>query len=121
MKFTQTEPCKQCPFRRKSPAGWLGDAAPQEFIEATMADELMPCHTTVNYDRKDWQEEMMTEKSKVQHCAGARILYRNQCKRSKDATYMAADRAGKVVEVEPSKDVFTTKDEFLTHHNRENA
>jgi hypothetical protein len=117
MLFTKTKPCNQCPFRRASAAGWLGDATPEEFIASALADELMPCHSTVNYESKNWKSEMAKSTSKVQHCAGARIMYANQCKRSKHPTYMKLDALGKIKPVEPSKDVFTWRQEFLSRHN----
>jgi len=117
MLFTKTKPCNQCPFRKVSAAGWLGDATAEDFIQSALNDELMPCHSTVDYTKKDWKTKMMTAKSQVQHCAGARIMYRNQCKRSKDATFMAAERDGKVANVEPSEAVFTWRNEFLEHHH----
>ena len=116
MLFTKTKPCKACPFRRASLAGWLGDASPEEFIESALLDDLMPCHSTVDYEEKNWKKNMMTAKSVVQHCAGARIMYKNQCKRSKHPEYMRLERLGKIKEVAPSKDVFTFREEFLKHH-----
>jgi len=98
--------------------GWLGAATPEDFIESTLSDEMMPCHPTVDYENPDWQEEMLSPDSNVQHCAGARIMYRNQCKRSKNVDFMRAEIAGAVAEVHPSAAVFRTKQEFLDHHTR---
>lgn len=116
MLFTQTKPCKQCPFRKKSPAGWLGDAKPEEFIDACMDDVPMPCHTTVNYEDPLWRENMLEMDSKAQHCAGARILFANQCKMSKHPYYLYIRSLGKITPVEPSKDVFDSREAFLKHH-----
>lgn len=118
MKFSQTKPCSQCPFRKKSLPGWLGAATPEEFIGATMEDGLMPCHKTVNYDKPDWKWAMLAPQSKVQHCAGARIFFRNQCKVSRNDYYVEAKRLGMITEVEPSDDVFKNKHEFLAHHTK---
>lgn len=116
MRFEQTRPCSQCPFRRKSLPGWLGAASPEGFIDSALSDELMPCHKTVDYESPDWQEEMMGEDSSVQHCAGTRIMYRNLQKRSRNWIFLTLEHAACVASVEPSAEVFATREEFLSHH-----
>lgn len=115
MKFDQTKPCSECPFRRKAPAGWLGASTPEEFIDTTLDDHLMPCHKTVDYEKEGWQEDMVEPDSKVQHCAGARIFYTNTCKRSKNPLVMYLEQHG-MVRLPRSPDVFTNRAEFLEHH-----
>ncbi len=117
MLFDQTRPCSQCPFRVNALAGWLGDSSPEEFIDTCLADHLMPCHKTVDYDDEDWKEKMLDETSEVQHCAGARIFFANQCKMPKHGLYLLALRSDQVKKVKPSNDVFANRQRFLDHHN----
>ena len=117
MLFTQKHPCSQCPFRKVSLPGWLGDTTPQEFIETTLADGLMPCHKTVDYENPNWKFHMIFPDSDVQHCAGARIFYRNRFKISRNPLFLMEEAEGRVVEVEKSDKVFKTAEEFIAHHN----
>lgn len=113
MRFDLKEPCRVCPFRRAAVPGWTGAATPEEFIDATLDDATMPCHQTVNYEENWWQAEMLHPDSTVQHCAGARIFYRNQCKRSREPIVATADAVSRP---QPSAAVFKTRAEFLEHH-----
>lgn len=108
MKLGTKMPCSACPFRRKSLAGWLGAATPEEFIESTMADADMPCHKTVNYENEAWEKTLKTDS--VHYCAGSIIFLRNTCKLSmnKEKTKLPPDH----------KLVFSNKMEFLEHHER---
>ncbi len=106
MRHDLKKPCNECPFRRKSIPGWMGDATPEEFIEATMADAAMPCHMTVDYEDPNWPSMNQPETS---YCYGALVFFRNTCKKSRDKERPIA---------EPSKDVFAHRMEFLNHHLR---
>ena len=100
------EPCRDCPFRRKSVPGWLGADTPENFIETTLADYEMPCHLTVNYEDPAWFQDL----SAAQACAGASIFFANICKLSRDP---------KRLKLPPDTEkVFASKTEFLTHHER---
>lgn len=118
MKFTQTKPCGACPFRKKSAPGWLGDSTPEDFIATTLDDSLMPCHKTVDYDDPEWRDKMIEMDSKVQHCAGARIFYKNQCKMTRNVLQLYLEKHGAVKPVEKSADVFLNRAEFLAHHTK---
>jgi len=101
------EPCKQCPFRRKSMAGWLGDSDPEQFIETTMGDYPMPCHQTLDYNDPQWKEKWEAgEAGKL--CAGALSFFANIGKVSRE-------RGRPRREEDP--EVFETPQEFCDHHN----
>lgn len=105
-------PCKQCPWRKLSLPGWLGASTPEEFITAALINEAdMPCHKTVDYERDDWELQVMTTAS---HCAGSLVFMNNYCKlpRRKSLAKM-------VNSVKKSVTVFATPQEFLKHHRRE--
>ncbi len=117
MKYTQRQPCSECPFRRCAPAGWVGDASPADFIDTAMADHAMPCHQTVDYEQDDWRDQLIEEGTKVQHCAGARIFFANQCKLPRNPVYLLAIERGQVIKLAADKErVFANRAEFLAHH-----
>lgn len=100
------KPCKECPFRRASGAGYLGDSSPERFIFATMLDEKMPCHCTINYEDPNWKERF--EAGEIgKECAGAATFFANLCKVSRDKTRLR---------LAPSDEVFKTPSEFVAHH-----
>ena len=123
------KPCNDCPYRRKSWAGWTGDATPEEFMAATFGEEAvdmggqlvmmprgaeypMPCHQTIDYTQahwKDkWEEGWDTGEETGSLCAGAAIMFANRCKlpRHLSLPKREADR----------ENVFTTPQEFIAHH-----
>lgn len=106
-----TQPCGACPFRRDSPAGWLGEETPKGFMQTTMNDVAMPCHCTIDYEDPDWKANFVAN-GKAEHCAGAIIFYSNICKLSRD-------RERPILEADHDN-VFSSQAEFLDHHNRKN-
>ncbi len=105
MKDPCKRPCKACPYRRKSLAGWLGSDTPEGFAATTMADVPMPCHSTIDYEDPDWKE---TQLPKARHCRGALVLFANTCKISRDPERPR---------VEPDhEEVFSNAAEFIEHH-----
>lgn len=111
-KLKHKTPCKQCPFRRKSLPGYLGASYPDEFLFLTIhADEHMPCHVAINYEKKDWQTKQLPNAA---HCAGSLIFMKNQCKQPVDAELRARKEQ---VEID-TETVFQWPSEFLTHHKR---
>lgn len=101
-------PCKECPFRRKSMKGWLGDSTPEQFMATTMADVHMPCHKTLDYSDPQWAEKWV-EGEAGEGCAGAHIFFANICKRSRDRS--------RPILPKDKKSVFSLPQEFIDHHN----
>jgi hypothetical protein len=99
------QPCMQCPFRKTSLPGYVGDAEPEQFLATTMADEEMPCHLTVDYTDEHWRESLRFDD--VAYCKGALIFFRNICKKSRDWRRPIAER---------SEEVFASPQAFLNHH-----
>jgi hypothetical protein len=124
VKFDKTTPCSECPFRKKALPGWLGGGGPEDFVGDTMNDALMPCHTDKNFIKardtehtaEEWTESLVS--GNIQHCAGARIFFKNQCKVSVNPIYSEALRDGKVKPVEKNADVFSWRHEFIAHHSK---
>ena len=88
------KPCSDCPWRRGSLNGWLGDTTPEEWLVEARGDGLIECHTLLGAQ-----------------CAGAAIFRTNICKSPRDrhALRLPADRTN----------VFATPAEFKTHHESE--
>lgn len=99
-KVAHKRPCKECPFRRAAPAGWLGGGAADEWTASlTFGDNAFVCH-------------MAKKKNKNHFCAGSMIFYRNTLKCPRDAEFAAA-----VAQYEPdAENVFQWSGEFDAHH-----
>lgn len=104
MKPCTNKPCSGCPMRRKSFPGWLGAATPENFIQTAHSDEEMPCHQTVDYERKDWRQTL----HEATACAGVAVYFANIGKLSRDRSRRRL-KADKV-------NVFSSPVEFVKHH-----
>lgn len=102
------KPCKECPFRRKAAAGWLGKAPPETFINNINREIPSPCHSTIDYEDPDWHEKW--EAGEIGNlCTGALIAASNMCKLARNQS--------NVPRVEPDyKNVFSNHREFIDHH-----
>lgn len=92
-----TKPCKECPFRRIAPAGYLGGNDPKSFAINAANDGHFPCHLTMD----DGLEREL-------ECAGRATMWANQAKKSRDTSVprLTPDREG----------VFSHIGEFTEHH-----
>lgn len=98
-------PCKECPWRRASAPGWLGNHTPGDFIALSEQGAHLPCHLHVSYEDADWQEQA----ARAPQCAGHAVYLANRCKLpSGDQIVGKADH----------KLVFTRPHEFVAHHKR---
>jgi hypothetical protein len=81
-KKQHTSPCSDCPFRRDSVPGWLGDMSAEEWYQLAHGEGRADCHATIQADGDAWQ------------CAGLAIYRANVCKSVRDETQMRlpADR-----------------------------
>lgn len=101
--------CSQCPFKKDSAPGWLGSSCPEEFIDATLSENDMPCHLGVDYDDEDWLDKL----DDVPRCAGSLVFFRNNCKLPRNPELCNA-----VSKVKVDNTVFSFKHEFLEHHGK---
>lgn len=83
MKAAPKKPCNQCPFRKCSIPGYLGESTPSNFIQTTLGDAEMPCHQTVDYERPDWKTQL-EDGGTARQCAGAAVFFANILKLSRD-------------------------------------
>lgn len=116
LKTCGPKPCNDCPWRRNSIPGWLGDAGPERFLLAIYAESPLPCHQTVDYSDPAWLKKWtaqtrgkpMAQAASGRLCTGALTFYANLHKRPRNPDLQ--------IEVARSTSVFATPDEFLAHH-----
>jgi hypothetical protein len=96
IKKQHKSPCSDCPWRRKSLPGWLGDTSVGRFLWIAHGDGRMECHT--KYLAKGYAE-----------CAGAAIYKANVCKSVNPPN----------LELLPNRaTVFAQPLEFAIHHSK---
>lgn len=88
-----TKPCKECPWRRVAPRGWLGDMTVETFMEHAHSESVMDCHLG----------------NGTHQCAGAAIYRANVSKRTRHPNMILTLAA------DPEK-VFASPKEFIDHH-----
>lgn len=99
--LTHTTPCIECPFRKTSIAGWLGNLPIAHYVgENPHQDVVLPCHMTAGRPRH-----------KIGLCAGLLSMLKNQCKTPRDPELANASRR-----VGPNVGVFAHRQEFIAHH-----
>ncbi len=77
MKKPKGSPCEECPFKKKSLQGYVGNTTVAEFVmQAEGGASPMPCHMEVDYEKKDWKKQQ----EKVHQCSGHAIFLSNMCK-----------------------------------------
>jgi hypothetical protein len=107
-------PCKECPFRRTSIRGWLGDVTAERFARFADWEIVMPCHAVekgkaINYLAAQTRG---SREAQLPQCAGRAIYRANQGKSS---------RKGLLQLPKNEADVFCSPPEFIEHHGEEGA
>lgn len=90
-----TQPCRECPFRRVAPAGYLGGNDPKSFARDANTDGPFPCHLAMH-------------RVNPAQCAGRAVMWANQCKRSRDDSVPRLSR--------DTEKVFGHIGQFNKHH-----
>lgn len=112
MKFVPTQ-CKQCPFRKTSAPGWLGDYTAGSVFSSIWKGFPFFCHTTINYEDPMWEEKAL-KKGKL--CVGG-LAFALRIKAPDHEIQDAAIRiARKKVELILSEVECMTPQEFGEHH-----
>lgn len=90
------KPCRNCPFRRDAPKGWLGETRMKEMLDA----DLFPCHKTVGRTTTRMQ------------CAGHMLMKgdRNTFVRTARRMLLPLDLTG-------SEIVFSSHADCIEHHS----
>lgn len=109
------KPCKECPFKRTSIKGWLGEVSfdPMGFITPHwQGDAPLPCHMWVLVQDGDWESGDYATLSEL--CQGFLIFAKNTCKMPLEPVTAKAVR-----ETTPNRElVFSNLQEFVDHHKR---
>lgn len=120
------KPCKECPFRKKAPSGYIGghaDAA--EIFDIIQHDGKFPCHLEVNDFLDHFEHELDDDDclaptrdqlfeqavQEVSFCAGSIIFMNNTGKLSRNPEIAKLQSKFK-----KSNAVFCSSLEFLKHH-----
>lgn len=69
MRLHHKTPCAECPWRRESPAGWLGGHTPEMYADAVAMGQVPACHL------RDHGPELPA----TAFCVGALSTMANQC------------------------------------------
>lgn len=104
-------PCADCPFRKTSARGWLGAATAQEFLDSTMHDAEMPCHTAIDYGDKEWKE---TQLPTADLCVGSLQFLNNQHKLPRSRKLSDACR-----EVGQNDAIMDSPEQFMERHDND--
>ena len=94
-------PCKDCPFRKDTKKGWLGEMRITEILN----QDSFVCHKTVDY-----LKSIPKEKERLQ-CAGHMILKGND-----NAFVRLAQGMGLDLELKGHELVFDNDKECINHH-----
>lgn len=103
------KPCNQCPYRKESLPGFLGDAnyQPELFLQQLDMKEMHPCHLAI----KDWENYTKEELLAANKCTGALQFMNNSLRIHRNPKIAALQKtAGK------NEKVFQWKSEFIEHH-----
>lgn len=103
------KPCRECPFRKDSWKGYLGDVSgqPEVYLEQLEHSTPIPCHLTVDWESPDYLEEV----KQAPACIGALQFMNNSCKLSKFKNIIELqEEAGK------NDQIFKWSPEFIKHH-----
>lgn len=129
MNYSQLHPCNECPFRKASMRGWLGeDEDPEELINNVLGLHSIGNGQFIGREPMDFDCHVSTEKvleaegiedcrvpdhlvHKVNHCVGAMLMLKARCKRPHDIVKSAM--MDKVSATEP---MILNREEFIKHH-----
>lgn len=69
MQLHHKTPCNECPWRKASPAGWLGGVTPEFYADAVQMNEAPACHL----------RDSGPDDDDTAFCVGALGTMANQC------------------------------------------
>lgn len=108
------KPCTECPFKKKSLPGWLGEASgdPERFL-APMEYHITPCHLKVKWDEAE--ERNLIVDGKDNPCIGALHFLANSCKLPRGARIPGPYKDLMKLSIK-NEDVFKWEFDFKKHH-----
>lgn len=107
MKTNKT-PCNECPYRKDSLPGYLGDEShnPELFLQQLDCKEMHPCHQMV-----DWNDYTEKDLGAASKCTGALQFMNNSFMRHRNMEVVKLQQT-----VGKNKDIMQFKHEFINHH-----
>lgn len=126
--FKLKQPCKDCPFRRDSPKGWLGGERARQIADSLHEENGMgggsvfPCHKTVDYSDEDHEAGRTNRLQESNaYCAGAISVVEKECQQGGPLPLplQIAERMGLYDPTSMKIDdtTFDSFDEFVDHHD----
>jgi hypothetical protein len=111
MKLKKRKPCKECPFRKTAPRGWLGFWSVNTILQQVHSEAGLTCHLEAEKPSlKKLGVEGFAEKSHI--CVGSIIHANKTCKR-----YHTPELAGMQEELRGSEETDNVLGlEFKKHH-----
>lgn len=97
------KPYNDCPWRRRSLAGWLGPFDAEEWVLLAASEEPIACHQTIEIEG-EW------DTPNIRQCAGAARYRANTFKSPRDKKVAVGPR---------DREVFGRGTEFIAHHTKE--
>lgn len=107
MKTNLKAPCKECPFRKVHPPGWLGPWESARHVIVAAEFDSFPCHRTITPGKP--LDEM-------EACAGAARFLANTLNLPRDSSMAEARR-----KIGQGADVFASHAEMVAHHEQRAA
>lgn len=110
------KPCKECPFRKNSSPGWLGELSyrPDVYING-LEHTIIPCHMKVDWDEAE--ERNVIVDGEENPCIGALQFCANSLKYPRGARMEGTTYNALISSVKPNPDVFKWGGEFIKHHS----
>jgi len=105
---TNKQPCNQCPYRRESLPGYLGELnyQPELFLQQLDCKEIHPCHMAINWENCT-EEDLFAAKK----CTGALQFMNNSLQIHRNREVAELQKT-----VGRNENVFNWKREFINHH-----
>ena len=106
--------CKECPFRKKSAAGWLGPwSTPDEILNQSQSESGLACHLRIErVDELDDESPISYDESHV--CVGSMLYANATFKRYRSSDLSEAQNRVKEVDHE---EALLSRVEFKNHHS----
>lgn len=109
-QYKKVKMCNECPFRKKSPKGWLGPWTAEEMQSLAHSENEFICHKEVNKLSQTMNSEEIGRVGN--HCVGM-LRYRNNiCKSSKNPKQREHQQKLKKIDDQEVIPAFG----FLEHH-----
>lgn len=110
--MTCRKPCNDCPWRKESVPGWLGESShdPVDFLESvSMGEGAHPCHQEIDWEAPDREGEI----SRASICSGYLHALANTCKIPRDPAL-----ATKVAKAGRNDEILPNFHAFIEHHEK---